>query len=114
MPGIDTFIDRYLFPGGYLPTINQLVTSIHAGSKATLEVETVQNIGPHYIRTLQCWRENFEKNQDVIRANFVEKHKDATEADIEAFCRTWLVSQLLNLVLHSLPVQRPTYDGPFF
>ncbi|KAH8808998.1 Mycolic acid cyclopropane synthetase-domain-containing protein [Xylogone sp. PMI_703] len=90
MPPVDTFIDRYIFPGGYLPTVNQLVTSIHTGSKGSLEVESVQNIGPHYIRTLQCWKENFEKNWAPIRVSFVEKHKDATEEDIEAFRRRWL------------------------
>ncbi|RFU29051.1 hypothetical protein B7463_g7292, partial [Scytalidium lignicola] len=90
MPDVETFIDRYIFPGGYLPTVNQLVTSIHAGSKGSLEIETVQNIGPHYIRTLQCWKENFERNWGSIRASYVEKHKDATEEDIEAFRRRWL------------------------
>lgn len=91
-PKVDTFIDRYVFPGGYLPTIKQLLAAIHAGSKGTLEIEAVQNIGPHYIRTLQCWRENFDKNWDSIRKSFAERHEEASEDDIEFYHRRWLVS----------------------
>ncbi|UKZ74928.1 hypothetical protein TrVFT333_002598 [Trichoderma virens FT-333] len=87
---VDCFLERYIFPGGYLPTINQLVTSIHNGSRGSLEVETVQNIGPHYIRTLQCWKENFEENWDTIREDYVSKNPDATDLMIEAYRRTWV------------------------
>ncbi|KAK5992106.1 Tuberculostearic acid methyltransferase UfaA1 [Cladobotryum mycophilum] len=89
-PGVDTFIDRYIFPGGYLPSVNQLLTSVHNGSGGKLEVETVQSIGPHYIKTLQCWRQNFERNWEEIRADFVSKHQDAVENDIEAYRRQWM------------------------
>lgn len=88
------FLDRYIFPGGYLPTVNQLLTSIHVGSHGQLEVETVQSIGPHYIRTLQRWRENFLQNWDAIKADFVAKHSTATEGEIEAFRRKWVVSRV--------------------
>jgi cyclopropane-fatty-acyl-phospholipid synthase len=87
---VGAFLDRYIFPGGYLPTVNQLLTSIHAGSHGQLEVETVQSIGPHYIRTLQRWRENFLQNWDAIKADFVAKHSTATEGEIEAFRRKWV------------------------
>lgn len=91
-PGVDTFIDRYVFPGGYLPTVSQLLSSIDVGSQGTLEVETVQSIGPHYIKTLQCWRENFLHNWDTIKANYISKNPDADEEVIEAYRRRWLVS----------------------
>ncbi|KAK0762693.1 hypothetical protein N5P37_005511 [Trichoderma harzianum] len=87
---VDCFLERYIFPGGYLPTINQLMTSIHNGSSGTLEVETVQSIGPHYIRTLQCWKENFDENWDTIRQDYVSKNPDATDLMIEAYRRTWV------------------------
>ncbi|KAL7810244.1 Mycolic acid cyclopropane synthetase domain-containing protein [Trichoderma aethiopicum] len=87
---VDNFIDRYIFPGGYLPSINQLLTSIHNGSRGELEVETVQSIGPHYIRTLQCWRENFEANWETIRQDFATKNPSATDSTIEAYRRQWV------------------------
>ncbi|KAL7933141.1 cyclopropane-fatty-acyl-phospholipid synthase [Trichoderma chlorosporum] len=87
---VDCFLERYIFPGGYLPTINQLMTSIHNGSSGSLEVETVQSIGPHYIRTLQCWRENFNENWETIRQDYVSKNPNATDLMIEAYRRTWV------------------------
>jgi cyclopropane-fatty-acyl-phospholipid synthase len=98
---VGAFLDHYIFPGGYLPTVNQLLTSIHNGSQGNLEIETVQSIGPHYIKTLQCWRENFTRNWDAIRESFVAKHGDVTEKEIEAFRRKWVVSK--SLFFSSIP-----------
>ncbi len=96
---VGAFLDRYIFPGGYLPSINQLLTSIHTGSGGSLEVECVQSIGPHYIKTLQCWRENFLRNWDFIRSSFVAKHAGLTEEEIEFFRRRWIVSDFLPVLL---------------
>ncbi|KAM0485503.1 hypothetical protein ACHAPX_001490 [Trichoderma viride] len=84
------FLYHYIFPGGYLPTINQLLTSIHNGSNGTLEVETVQSIGPHYVQTLQSWKDNFDANWDSIREEFVGKNPEATNLSIEAHRRRWI------------------------
>ncbi|PHH62988.1 hypothetical protein CDD81_6413 [Ophiocordyceps australis] len=89
-PDICTFIDRYVFPGGYIPTVNQLLRSIHDGSGGTLEIDSVQSIGPHYIHTLQCWRQNFLHNWERIRQDFVTRSQEASEQDIEAYRRRWL------------------------
>ncbi|KAB5576491.1 S-adenosyl-L-methionine-dependent methyltransferase [Coniochaeta sp. 2T2.1] len=85
---VDTFVTRYIFPGGFLPSINQLLTCLHVGSQGALEVETVQS--QHYVKTLVCWRENFLRNWGAIRNDFAAKHPDATETNIEAFRRRWL------------------------
>ncbi|KAL9479571.1 hypothetical protein ACSS6W_004357 [Trichoderma asperelloides] len=84
------FLYHYIFPGGYLPTINQLLTSIHNGSNGTLELETVQNIGPHYVHTLQNWKDNFDANWDSIREDFMSKNPEATDLAIEAHRRRWI------------------------
>ncbi|KIM93309.1 hypothetical protein OIDMADRAFT_173244 [Oidiodendron maius Zn] len=89
-PGITTFTDRYIFPGGYLCSTHVFLRSLHAGSKGSLEVDSLQSIGPHYIRTLMAWRENFLQNWNTIKADFVGRHPDATKADVEAFRRMWV------------------------
>ncbi|KAH8801801.1 Mycolic acid cyclopropane synthetase-domain-containing protein [Xylogone sp. PMI_703] len=89
-PGITTFTDRYIFPGGYLCSTNVFLQALHTGSNGTLEVDSLQSIGPHYIRTLMTWRENFIRNWDIIRDDYVARHPDATEFDIEAFRRLWI------------------------
>jgi len=42
--GVD-FIQKWIFPGGFLPTISYLMESIRVGSKNTLVVDSVSNIG---------------------------------------------------------------------
>jgi cyclopropane-fatty-acyl-phospholipid synthase len=52
----DAFIDRYIFPGGVLPSLTQISRS----SERWFVVEDVQNLGPDYDRTLMAWYENIE------------------------------------------------------
>jgi cyclopropane-fatty-acyl-phospholipid synthase len=51
------FIQRYIFPGGMLPT-KQILAQQAAG--AGLSFETVKTFGQDYARTLALWRERFE------------------------------------------------------
>ena len=88
------FIRQYIFPGGHLPTISQLVRSMDRGSKGSLIVENVKNIGGHYVKTLRKWREKFLENFDAqIKQALVEEHEDMNEDDIDVFKRKWEVSQ---------------------
>lgn len=62
--GVD-FIQRYIFPGGHCPSVTALVQSVHEGSAGGhLMVDDLENIGPHYARTLRVWRERFLQNFD--------------------------------------------------
>jgi cyclopropane-fatty-acyl-phospholipid synthase len=88
---VDTFIGRYIFPGGYLPSIHSLTEALHKGSDGTLEVTFARNIGPHYGKTLLAWKDNFQRNWDTIMADYIRKHPSATGEDIESFRRMWLV-----------------------
>lgn len=84
------FIRRYIFPGGHLPSISQLVASITTGSKGTLIVDSVLNIGPHYARTLREWKENFmARFEDDIKPNLLREHVGMTGGDVELFRRKW-------------------------
>lgn len=51
------FIQRYIFPGGFLPSINAL--SQHITEHSSLVVESLDDIGLDYARTLAHWRTNF-------------------------------------------------------
>ena len=51
------FIQRYIFPGGFLPSVNVLTQSITDHSE--LVVESLDDIGLDYAKTLAHWRENF-------------------------------------------------------
>jgi cyclopropane-fatty-acyl-phospholipid synthase len=59
------FIQRYIFPGGFLPSIAAMTTA--AAQATDLTVTHLQELGPHYARTLKDWRDNFNARLDRIR-----------------------------------------------
>lgn len=54
---IDPWIEKYIFPGGVLPSLAQVGKAIE-GLWAVIDLH---NIGPHYDKTLVAWNENFQK-----------------------------------------------------
>jgi cyclopropane-fatty-acyl-phospholipid synthase len=73
--GTNSWINKYIFPGGYIPSIQELVTCI---SKEEMHLIDVESLRRHYGRTLEHWAANFEKALPEI-----EKTKD------ETFIRMW-------------------------
>jgi len=55
---IDPWIEKYIFPGGVLPSIAQVGRSI----EGLFTLIDLHNIGPHYDNTLCAWNENFQRN----------------------------------------------------
>ena len=59
------FIQRYIFPGGFIPCISAIC---HGIKKVTdLRLLNLEDIGPHYAKTLQDWRGRFINNLPEIR-----------------------------------------------
>ncbi|KAH8678893.1 Mycolic acid cyclopropane synthetase-domain-containing protein [Tricladium varicosporioides] len=86
----EDFIRKYIFPGGHLPSITQLLDNIEKGSQGTLIVERIENIGGHYAKTLRLWKENFMTNFDSrIRPALKEEHKDMGDKEVDVFRRKW-------------------------
>ncbi len=59
------FIKRYIFPGGFLPSIEAITRSV--SHKTDLEFFHIENIGLHYAETLRHWRERFNARLDQVR-----------------------------------------------
>jgi cyclopropane-fatty-acyl-phospholipid synthase len=88
----DDFIRRYIFPGGHLPAVSELVNSIHVASGGTLVVDGIENIGPHYAKALRLWREEFLDNwEEKIKPQLIEEKKAEGMDDegAEVFKRKW-------------------------
>jgi cyclopropane-fatty-acyl-phospholipid synthase len=71
------FIKRYVFPGSCLPSINVMCRSLTCATD--LRLIHLEDITPHYVITLQRWRERFWSNIDRVRALGFS----------EAFIRMW-------------------------
>jgi cyclopropane-fatty-acyl-phospholipid synthase len=59
------FIDRYVFPGGELANLPRLLTEI---ARCGLETADVEDLRPHYARTLALWLARLEANREAIVA----------------------------------------------
>jgi cyclopropane-fatty-acyl-phospholipid synthase len=60
------FIKRFIFPGSFIPSVTAIAGSL---ARATdLKVFHMEDIGPHYARTLRLWRERFLARQSEVRA----------------------------------------------
>ncbi len=73
--GNNAWIDKYIFPGGYIPSVSELVNQITENNFYLIDLESLRR---HYAKTLVKWAENFENALDEIR-----KTKD------ERFIRMW-------------------------
>jgi cyclopropane-fatty-acyl-phospholipid synthase len=68
--GIGEFIDDYVFPGGELVHLSQVVSQMSAQG---LEVADVESLRPHYARTLWTWVDRLEAARAAAVAAVGEK-----------------------------------------
>lgn len=62
----EDWIQRYIFPGSLLPSLEALQTAMSRASG--LMVVGLEEIGPHYADTLKAWRERFFASLPEVRA----------------------------------------------
>ncbi len=72
---INSWMNRYVFPGAYLPSASQLSRAIE---KNGLWLADLENLRIHYAQTLQLWYQRFQKNRESIAQLYDER-----------FCRMW-------------------------
>lgn len=71
----NSWMNKYIFPGGYIPAIHELVSLMASNKFYLIDLESLRE---HYTRTLEHWARNFENALPEIR-----KIKD------ETFIRMW-------------------------
>ncbi len=68
-PG-DAWIKKYIFPGGMIPSLREI---INESAEYNFDVLDVENLRLHYNKTLLCWRQNFIQQLPTIRTMFEEE-----------------------------------------
>lgn len=68
-PG-DPWIKKYIFPGGTVPSLREIIGLMPEYRFYTLDVESLRR---HYTQTLLCWRENFLKHREEIAEKYGEE-----------------------------------------
>jgi len=69
------FIRKYIFPGGYIPALSEVLPAIERSGLLVTDIEILRL---HYAETLKAWRERF-----LARREEAERLYDAR------FCRMW-------------------------
>ena len=59
------FIRKYIFPGGWIPSLS---TAIDWMERCGLEILDVENLRRHYALTLDVWAERFDRNWEAIQS----------------------------------------------
>ncbi|KLK91065.1 cyclopropane-fatty-acyl-phospholipid synthase [Microvirga vignae] len=72
---VNPWIARYIFPGGHLPVLSEMMPAIE---RAGLVVTDIEILRLHYAYTLQAWRERFLAQRDEVLKLYDER-----------FCRMW-------------------------
>jgi cyclopropane-fatty-acyl-phospholipid synthase len=81
----DAWIDKNIFPGGYIPTASEVVAGIEA-SRCEL-VELFIHAKANYFQTLESWKANLFANQNACVD--VLKKKGLRDADTAIIIRVW-------------------------
>ena len=101
--GIGDFIERYIFPGGELLHLSHVLCDM---AEAGLEALDVENLRPHYARTLWDW-------SDALEAQLDDARRMTSESVLRAY-RLYLAGSAMSfeqgwISLHQTLASRP--DG---
>lgn len=66
----NAWIDKYIFPGGYLPSLREVVSIM---SECDFHLLLAESLRIHYAKTLDCWYENFKNNLDKIPQKYDQR-----------------------------------------
>jgi len=65
----DPWINRYIFPGGQLPSMRQLMNA----AEGLFVLEDVHNFGAYYDLTLMAWFQNFDRHWPRFRERYGDR-----------------------------------------
>lgn len=68
--GSDEWMNKYIFPGGALPSLREIIDK---GVNKNFYITDVESLRRHYVKTLLHWYDNFNKAEDAVREMFDER-----------------------------------------
>ncbi|MDC6448336.1 cyclopropane-fatty-acyl-phospholipid synthase [Alphaproteobacteria bacterium] len=84
------FIQQYIFPGGMLPTKEELS---NINNKLGLDFKEIKSFGFSYAKTLNLWNNQFQSSwKDLVKLGFNDRFKRKWEFYL-AYCETGFISK---------------------
>lgn len=68
--GVDAWINKYIFPGGYIPNLAENIDHI---MDAHLQVDDLEPLRRHYQKTLEIWTDNFHDVSESVISRYGER-----------------------------------------
>ena len=93
------FIQKYIFPGGFLPSIKSLD---QLTKQTDLKIDTYQLYGEHYLNTLQVWKKSFLNSWDLISRQGFDKNFKKMWDFYLSYCEAGFKSKNIDLIQFSL------------
>ena len=95
----EDFIQKYIFPGGFLPSKRKLYD---LSSSNGLEIKKYESYGPHYSNTLKIWRDEFLKKwEEISKHGFDNKFKRMWHFYL-SYCEAGFKSKNIDLIQFSM------------
>lgn len=66
----DAWIKKYIFPGGVIPSLREIINIAGELEFYTLDVESLRR---HYTKTLLCWNKSFQEHRNEVISMFDER-----------------------------------------
>jgi len=105
--GMGEFIEKYIFPGGELTHVGRV---LEAATEVGLETLDVENLRPHYARTLWAWSDNLEAHLTEAQAILTRQKGEGGARALRAY-RLYLAGCAMAfehgwIALHQVVAQR--------
>ena len=95
----EDFIQKYIFPGGFLPSKRKLYD---LSSSNGLEIKKYESYGSHYSNTLKIWRDEFLKKwEEISKHGFDNKFKRMWNFYL-SYCEAGFKSKNIDLIQFSM------------
>ena len=110
--GMGDFIEKYIFPGGELLHVSQVLRDMALGG---LEMVDTENLRPHYARTLWAWSDALEAQLEAAQRVLASTSDAARSGKILRAYRLYLAGSAMSfeqgwISLHQMLAARPAGD----
>ncbi|MBD1575774.1 MULTISPECIES: SAM-dependent methyltransferase [Vibrio] len=102
------FIQKYIFPGGCLPSIAEM--SKHIATSTDMVVDEIQDIGLHYARTLNDWNQAFQSSwSELEQLGYKQEFKRLWQFYL-CYCEGAFMERVIST--HHVMARKPRYMSP--
>ncbi len=95
----EDFIQKYIFPGGFLPSINYLKKMTNTNN---LVIKKIYSYSDDYVKTLSIWRKNFLNTWDNISPLGFDDHFKRMWEFYLSYCEAGFKSKNIDLIQFSM------------